>query len=174
MNRYIACAVVFVVCVTVVGAQGPSKKLTAAEQTKLFQRNRPMIQSLVDSSVNLSVNANDYLKRSKTYSEVLEKFHEEILNAAKQEDAGRVAELGKHLGAVIENGLTPNLQEASRQIPRNGTNWDKLKELQRQTTDTLESLQSATQKKWPESPEVREMIQMLDKAKGTVNQSVGE
>jgi hypothetical protein len=47
-----------------------------------------------------------------------------------------------------------------------------LKGLQLQTVDTLESLQSAAQKKWPKSTEVNEMIKMLDKAKDELHQSV--
>jgi hypothetical protein len=172
MTRYIGCAFVFIFCVAIVGAQGPRNKLTAAEQSKLFQRNRSMIQSLVRSSIDISASRDDFLKRSKTYEKVLEQFHEEIVRSANEEDAGRVAELGKHLSSVIEKGLTPNLKDAARQIGQNGTNWDKLKGLQLQTVDTLESLQSAAQKKWPKSTEVNEMIKMLDKAKDELHQSV--
>ena len=56
---------------TLVGAQGPKTGLTAAQQQQLFQRNRAMIQTLVDSSVDMSTRSNDPVHRAKTYRKVI-------------------------------------------------------------------------------------------------------
>jgi hypothetical protein len=158
---------------TIAGAQGPKNSLTAAQQHELFQRNRSMIVSLVDSSVEISDVAGDYILRSRSYRKVVNQFHEELTRAAESGNAARVAELGKHFDTVLRQGLTPSLKAANRNIGPDGTGRKDLQEIRDRTLELVDWLKDKAKNKWGDTPEVREVIESLERTKQELSTSVG-
>lgn len=156
----------------VVGAQGPRSGLTAAQQQELFQRNRSMIETLVDSTVEMSTHSGDHLQRAKTYKNVLVEFQRELGNAANSSDAGRIAELGSHLDTLMRQGMAPSMREAQRQIGPRGSGQQDLLELRDRTVELVDWLQNNARNKWADTPEVRDMIQKLELSKKELSNSV--
>lgn len=157
----------------VVGAQGPRQGLTAAQQQQLFQRNRSMIQTLVDSTVDMSsTHSNNALERAKTYKKVIVEFQRELGSAADSSDAARITELGTHLDTLMRQGLAPSLKKAQDQIGPRGTGQKDLYELRDRTVELVDWLQNNARNKWADTPEVREMIQKLELSKKELSGSV--
>jgi hypothetical protein len=156
----------------VVGAQGPKSGLTASQQRQLFQRNRSMIQSLVDSTVDMSNQSGDYLQRAKTYRKVIVEFQRELGSAAESSDATRIAELGNHLDTLMRQGMAPSLKAAQQQIGPRGTGQKDLYELRDRTVELVDWLQDKARNQWADTPEVREVIQKLELSKKELSGSV--
>jgi len=165
MIRNAACLMVFAALSLMASAQAAKPRLTSTQQHDLFKQNRAMIQSLVDSSVEISNVSGDYLQRAKSYRKVVMKFQEELSNAAEGSDPARVAELGKHLDTVLRQGLAPSMQKAAQQIGPTGTGKEELKEMSARTVELVQWLQDKATNKWADTPEVREVIESLKKTK---------
>ena len=165
MIRNAACSMIVILLAALAGAQGPKTGLTAAQQHQMFQRNRVMIQTLVDSSVEISAMSGDYLQRSRSYRKVIMKFENELTDAANGNDAGRIAEIGKHLNTVMRQGLAPSLQAAVRQVGADGTGQKDLREIRDRSVELVEWLQDKAKNKWADTPEVREVIESLERTK---------
>lgn len=165
MIRNAAVLMIFAGLAAIAGAQGPKIGLTASQQHQLFQRNRIMIQTLVDSSVEISTQSGDYLQRAKSYRKVIMKFENELTDAANGNDAGRVAEIGKHLDTVMRQGLAPSLQSAVRQVGPDGTGRKDLQEIRDRSVELVEWLQDKAKNKWADTPEARELIESLERTK---------
>lgn len=158
----------------VVGAQGPRSGLTAAQQQQLFQRNRGMIQTLVDSSVDMSTRSGDALHRAKTYRKVVVAFQTELRSAADTSDATRIAELGNHLDTLMRQGLAPSLKAAQQQIGPNGTGKKDLLDLRDRTLELVDFLQDKARNQWADTPEVRDVIQKLELSKKEISNSLAQ
>lgn len=157
----------------VVGAQGPRTGLTAAQQQLLFQRNRTMIQTLVDSTIDMSADSGDYLKQAKTYKKVIVEFQRELGSAADSSDAKRIAELGNHLDTLMRQGMAPSLKAAHQQIggPK-GSGYKDLLELRDNTVNLVDWLQDKARNQWADTPEVREVIEKLERSKKELGNAV--
>lgn len=173
MIRTAAVLLIAAALCVVAGAQGPKPGLTAAQQHELFRRNRAMITTLVDSSLEISDNANDAVKRSHSYRKVILELEKELSGAADRGDAARVAELGKHLDVVMRQGLSPSLKAANTQVGPQGSGRDKLIDIRDRSVELVDWLQDKAKNKWADTPEVREVIQSLDRTKKELNSSVG-
>jgi hypothetical protein len=171
MIRHAACLMIFAALAALAGAQGPKPGLTAAQQHQLFQRNRVIIETLVESSLEICDNSGSYLRRTKSYRKVIMGLQAELSGAADGSDAARVAELGKHLDTVMRQGLAPSLQKAVQQIGRDGTGKKDLQEIRDRTVELVDWLQDKASNKWADTPEVREVIQSLVKAKKELSET---
>lgn len=156
----------------VVGAQGPKSGLTAAQQQQLFQRNRLMIQTLVDGTVDMSNQSGDYIHRAKTYRKVIVEFQRELGSAADSSDAVRIAELGKHLDTLMRQGLAPSLKAAQQQIGPKGTGKQDLLDIRDRTLELVDWLQDKARNEWADTPEVREVILKLEQSRKDLANSV--
>jgi hypothetical protein len=97
-----------------VGAQGP-KALMPQQRAELYKKNRPMIERLVEKTVESSRTPSNHLKRADSYYKVLFDFSKEIKAAREANDADRVAELTNHLTYLLDEGLAPTLGDARAQ-----------------------------------------------------------
>ena len=173
MIRNASILVIVAAMAAVVGAQGPRSGLTAAQQQQLFQRNRAMIQTLVDSTVDMSTQSGDYVYRAKTYRKVIVEFQRELGSAADSSDAARIAELGKHLDTLLRQGLVPSIRDAQeKQIGPKGTGKQDLLDIRDRTLELVDWLQDKARNKWADTPEVRDVIQKLELAKKELSSSV--
>jgi hypothetical protein len=172
MVRHTGVLLIFAALSALAGAQAPEPKLTALQQQQLFQKNRKMIETLVDCSVETSNQSSNPLDQAKTYGKLVDMFRKELENAAHDENAGRISELGRHLNTVLDRGLAPSLQAADRVIGAEGTGRDALLDIRNRNLELVEWLERQASNKWADSPEVREVIQSLDKTKKELRSSV--
>jgi hypothetical protein len=173
MIRQALVLLIFVGLSALAGAQGEKPALSASQQQQLFQKNRGMIKTLVDSSLEISQMSGDGVQRTQCYVKVVQQFREELDRAANDADPSRVAELGKHLDTVLRKGLTPSLRDAHVQIGPGGTGVEKLGEIRRDSLILVDWLQTKARDKWPDTPEVREVIDSLEKTKNDLD-SIGK
>lgn len=173
MIRNASCLLIFAVLAAIAGAQGPKTGLTAAQQQQLFQRNRAMIQSLIESSLEITDKSGDYIQRSRSYRKVILEFQQELSSAADSDDAARLAELGTHLDTVMRQGLAPSLVKAHRQIGPDGTGRRDLHEIRDRTVELVDWLQDKAKNKWADTPEVRKVIESLEETKKELKASAG-
>ena len=110
--------------VAVVGAQGP-KGATAPQKGELFKKNRPVIEMIVQKTVQSS--SNDHVKRAESYYDVLRAFSKEIGAASQLHDTARVDELTQHLVTLLDKGLAPTLADARRQVEQGTGNEEYVK-----------------------------------------------
>jgi hypothetical protein len=113
IRQLLTLTIVAIVC-AVVGAQG-SKALLPQQRAELYKKNRPMIERLVEKTVESSQTPNNHLKRADSYYKVLFDFGKEIKAAREANDADRVAELTTHLTILLDEGLAPTLGQARAQ-----------------------------------------------------------
>src|SRR5207248_2002719 len=111
-------------------AAPPAPPLSLAEQAQHFQRNRKLIEKLVDSGMVLALARDeDALRRVTCCSELARSLGDEMKQAAQEREGGRVAELGQHLQLLLKDGLAITLQKARRQIPPGSAELDQLIEV---------------------------------------------
>jgi hypothetical protein len=115
MLRHTLSTVVIVFLVAVVGAQGP-KAITPQQQSKLFEKNRFVVEKIVEKTLESSRVPGEHVKRANSYYEILYKFNKEIDQARQANDTARVDELSKHLGTLLDKGLAPTLVDARKQV----------------------------------------------------------
>lgn len=115
---------------TLAAADAPPAGPTAAEQLKLLKSNRDLLEDLIDHGINVSKPAtildrtNECRKAAGTLANALARAAEE-----SSPDADRVVELSEHLGSLWSDGLTPNLQTATAQIPPESPEYGRLKDV---------------------------------------------
>lgn len=171
IRRIVSLLAVAVAC-GFAGAQSSRSGLTASQQQKLFQKNRAMIQAIISSNLEMSKNSGSALSRANSYRPIITEFEKELSNAAEVEDAGRIAELGKHFDTVMRQGLAPTLKAAARQIGPEGTGRPNLLEIRDDSIRLVQWLQNKARDKWSDTPEVREVLESLEKTKRDLGNSV--
>jgi hypothetical protein len=141
MNRIPLLLAVFVTAlVPLAGAQDPVPRPDTAARARLFQRNRDLIQTLVQGGLRLAA-ADDALQRAECCSRVAEHLATEMQQAALNHEEARIAELGVHLGALLETGVAANLSTARKQIPVGSTLERNLREVRDRTAQFVEPLE---------------------------------
>lgn len=115
MIRRLLSVIVVAAFAAVVGAQAP-RALLPQQRAELYKKNRPMIERLVEKTVESSRTPNDHVKRADSYYKVLFDFSREITDARKANDTERVDELTKLLLQLLDKGLRPTLDDARRQV----------------------------------------------------------
>jgi hypothetical protein len=128
------------VLVPLAGAQQVASGPDVAVRARLFQRNRDLIQTLVEGGLRLAA-ADDALGRAECCSSVAEHLAAAIQQAALNQERARVAELGLHLRALLEAGVAANLSMARRQIPSGSTLERSLREVRDRTAHLVEPLE---------------------------------
>lgn len=96
-------------------AASPRPDGAEGETVRRFQRNHVLIQTLVKEGLALAAEA-DPLKRADVCNGVTTCLTAEIDLAANDHEDGRVAELGRHLGVWLEDGVAFNLTIARGKI----------------------------------------------------------
>ncbi len=88
---------------------GPERILQA-------QRNQKLVDKLVDGGLKLA-REDDRVKRAEYCNNLAKNLVEEIRQAADDHDGDRVVELGRHLQALLKNGVAGNLSKERSQVP---------------------------------------------------------
>jgi hypothetical protein len=129
VKRFLSVVLFSAVVAAWVGAQGQAPRPSPADQAKMIQRNRALYHTAVNRGLNLTKQF-DALDRAGTCTELAKEWAKEVETAAKARDHARVAELGKQLSQVVEQGVVPNLEEARKQI-KAGSLYEKALEKRR-------------------------------------------
>jgi len=116
--------------------------LTAADRLKQLQSNRKLVEKLVGHGVSLA-NANEPLKRAGHCRSAMGELTLALDGAIREQDASRVAELGEHLAAIVNDGLIPNLKEAKPNATPASPAFAEFIALHTSSTDELQRLQSS-------------------------------
>jgi hypothetical protein len=122
----------------VVGAE-TAKTPNARERAELFKKNRPLIERLIEKTVESSRTPNDYVKQADTYYKVLFDFSNEIKKARDSRENDRVQELTDHLTTLLEKGLMPTLKQARLQV-EGGTGEEEFQKVKAELLEQLEAL----------------------------------
>src|SRR5262249_6341611 len=81
------------------------------------------------------------LRRAECCNGLIAGLVEELQQAARAGDTARVAELGAHLRALLEEGLLPNVEAVRRQTLPGTLLEQKLENVRAQTVNLLQSLE---------------------------------
>jgi hypothetical protein len=115
---------------------------SAAELAQRFRKNINLLRTLVKEAVLLADLPGDQcaLKRAKCCNAIVEKFAEEINGAAVEQQGARVADLGKFLKSVLQDGVATNLSAARQQLPQGKVSMNDLKDVESATESYLGTL----------------------------------
>src|SRR5262249_55784977 len=108
MNRWWVLPILCAALAAGVWAEDVPEAPSAAAQAKLFQRNRVLLQTLVQGGLELA-KQEDPVKRAGCCNDLAKQLANEIRLAAQSRDAYRAAELGDHLYALLHDGVAGNL-----------------------------------------------------------------
>jgi hypothetical protein len=136
MPRLVPTALIVGIVAAWASAQGPAGP-TAADRLKLFDRNRPLLEKLVDAAV-LAAGRSKAVDRADACRVAAEHLTRELAEAAAGNDPDRVSEVGEYLSAVLTDGLTPTLDEARRTVPAGSADADALLAVYRQAAADAE------------------------------------
>ncbi|MBY0528062.1 MAG: hypothetical protein K2R98_31990 [Gemmataceae bacterium] len=142
-----------VVAVGSIKAQEPG---LASEAVRRFEKNRTLLQALVNGSVKLAVE-DDLVKRAEVCKGVSKYFADEIQNAAVNREGTRAVELGQHLRDLLQRGVAANLTAVVAATPEGSTRQEECKQVGREVTDVLGPLQDRLQN--AVTPESQEYMQ---------------
>ena len=118
MARWAYILAAFVALAAWAGAQGPAPAapLTAEDKLRLLKANGALIEDLVSDGVNLS-RAGNSVESAARCRAASRSLVNAIGEAARVEDAERVAELTGLFRTVVVDGLLPTLAEAKLGVP---------------------------------------------------------
>lgn len=173
MKRSLVLLLLFVLLNGVVSAQG-KRSATPPELAKLFARNRGMLDDLISGSVRMA-GTSDALRRTESYTPVLQSLSGEMRAAVAEGDAIRAAELGRHLTRLLDQGVAPVLTTARAKIAIGSQDESKLYRLRDQSTALIEtigqSIREGEEKK--SSPELRMLLKSLEASSAKVKKAAG-
>jgi hypothetical protein len=92
-------------------AVGQPPSPSGEERARQWQRDQELVRELVDTGLTLA-REEDALRRAAACKQLANVFSREIRRAAADRDGARVADLGRHLQAVLETGVAANLRSA--------------------------------------------------------------
>jgi hypothetical protein len=165
MARWVYLLAAFVALAAWAGAQGPvpPAPLSAEDKLRLLKTNGTLIDELVRDGVEMS-KPGTQVQRVERCRQTSLPLVNAIRDAAKVEDAERVAELTNLFGAFVRDGLAPTLADAKRNVPPQSPDAVKLHELQGSAVKDLNELrESATSTgKLANSPRVKDALKQLD------------
>lgn|SRR5262245_8250589 len=172
-KRYVFSTLLFAAMAAWAGAQPGTTKPRPDQMLQLVQRNQNLYKKLVGGSLTLAKMSSSPLARSESYDAVIRELEEEIKRAAQAGEAGRVAELTRHMTDVLEKGLTPNLQKARKLISEGSPDEKKLLDLRGLTQRMTGELgQEIAKSSVANSAKVKELLEALEAARQKVEKAV--
>jgi hypothetical protein len=122
------------------GAQNPAQPaLSPEDKLRLLRTNSALIDDLVRDGLKLAV-ANDPVARADGARNASRSLVNAIEQAARSEDAERVAELTGLFREVVRDGLVPTMREAQETVPPQSKGGQRLRELRGLADKDLEGL----------------------------------
>ncbi|MBY0251873.1 MAG: hypothetical protein K2X54_10905 [Methylobacterium organophilum] len=116
MARWLTTTAVLFALATWAGAQNTGSGLSAADQRRLLKSNGTLINNLVDHGLKLS-RADGVEKRAEQCRRAAKLLAEAAQDAARKQEAERVAALSELLQEVVRKGFVPTLEDGWRMVP---------------------------------------------------------
>jgi hypothetical protein len=138
VRRFLTLALLAVTA-TLAWADDPAARL-AAERARQFERNRNLIDALVQSALHLA-GEDDALKRADQCAGLAEQLGQEIRDAAHNHDTARISELSSHFQAMLEQGVAGNLLFAKKSVAAGSHLDQKMGDLRGRTADVIKNLE---------------------------------
>jgi hypothetical protein len=124
-------------------ADAPANR-EAAERARRLQRNRPLVEELVEGGLRLA-GEKDALRRADRCNDLARHLADEIGTAADHNEGARAAELGQHLNDLLEQGVAGNLSEARSHIPAGSSEEEQLRDVHDRAAGLLGPLEQQLQ-----------------------------
>lgn len=109
---------------------------TAADSLRMLKLNRGLYEDLTAHALALG-ERHTALDRADECRRVADRLGREVQDAARLNNPDRVAEVGDHLGAVVADGLVPNLTDARDGISPKSPEFKRLQDVHREAFDGL-------------------------------------
>jgi hypothetical protein len=164
MARWLYLLTAFVALAAWAGAQGPvpSAPLSAEDKLRLLRANSTLIDNLVRDGVAMST-ASDPVDRAERCRYTARTLVNAIQDAARAEDAARVAELTTLFRSVVVEGLIPTLNDAKQNVTPESPGAKKLGEVQTNSVRDVTDLKAAaTTGKLADNPHVKAALKQID------------
>jgi hypothetical protein len=166
MKRYFALSLLMVSLAALASADegsttpGPARILQA-------QRNQKLVDKLVDGGIDLA-RAADRVERAKCCNELARSLAEEIKQAADDHDGDRAVELGRHLQALLKNGVAANLVKERSQVPQGSARESELRQVRDDSTGITAPLLTNLPETMKENPAaLAEVLQAVQEAQAS-------
>lgn len=142
MTRTLLVGLIFASLSAWVSAQPGPATPSPAEQLRLMQANRPLLDALLEASLKVS-EANSPLLRADACRTAVATLGSALRDASADQDANpdRVIELSDHLTIVVTEGLAPTLAQARQTIPPGSPDFERLKTVQAELRQDLDAIQ---------------------------------
>jgi hypothetical protein len=163
MARWVYMLVVFAVLAGWAGAQNQAQPaLSAEDKLRLLRTNRVLINSLVHDGVIMS-GANDPVVRAVKCRDASLSLVQAIQDAAKTENAERVAELTGLFRELVHDGLVPTMNEARQIVPPQSPSGVTLAQLRENASKDVVGLKALIPTgKMGDNPRIKEALKQLD------------
>lgn len=171
MARALYLLFAFTVLAAWAGAQPPAAPaaLSAEDKLRLMRANGNLVESLVRDGLTLARATNAEDRAAQCRGAALSLLRA-IEDAAKAEDAERVAELAGLYREVVRDGLLPTISEAQVGVTPESPSGRKLRDLRRATTNDVTALKAALPAgKVADSPRVRDAVRDLEALTAELN-----
>jgi len=138
MKRWVVLPVAAALLASIAWSDTPPP--AGAARLRQLHRNRRLVDALVNGGLRLAAEP-DPLKRAECCHGLAENLAGEIGQAATDHDSARVAELGRHLQSVLQEGVADNLHDARRLIPPGSAREAELRRVGRRAADGMKPLE---------------------------------
>jgi len=126
MKRYFALLLLVTGLAALASADERPATQPGPERILQAQRNQRLVDTLVTGGLDLA-RAEDRLARAKCCNELARSLAQEINQAADDHDGDRAIELGRHLQALLKNGVAANLVKERTVVPQGSARESELR-----------------------------------------------
>jgi hypothetical protein len=167
MKRYFALSLLMMSLAALALADEPSVASPGPARILQAQRNQKLVEKLVSGGLDLA-RAADRLDRAKCCNELAKSLAEEIKQAADDHDGERAVELGRHLQALLKNGVAANLVKERSHVPQGSARESELRQVRDDSTGITAPLLSDLPETMKENPTaLAEVLQAVQEAQAS-------
>jgi hypothetical protein len=167
MKRYFALSLLMVSLAALALADEPPVASPGPARILQAQRNQKLVDKLVDGGLDLA-RAADRVERAKCCNELARSLAEEIKQAADDHDGDRAVELGRHLQALLKNGVAANLLKERTIVPQGSARESVLRQVSDDSTGITAPLLSDLPETMKENPTaLAEVLQAVQEAQAS-------
>ncbi|MCI0456663.1 MAG: hypothetical protein L0Z62_06750 [Gemmataceae bacterium] len=152
-------------------ADGPNVP-TAAERVRRFQRDRALVERLVEGGLRLA-GESDTLKRADECGRLARSVAEEIARAVTAKEQPRADRLGQHLEALLVRGVAANLSLASASLPLDSPRRPEVRQVGDRALAVMLPLEKELQQV-PSPQQAQALRQSLTRGRTELEQAVRE
>jgi hypothetical protein len=167
MKRYFPLLFLVAGLAALASAQERPSPIPGPERILQAQRNEKLVDTLVTGGLDLA-RAPDRLARAKCCNELARSLAAEIKQAAEDHDGDRAVELGRHLQALLKNGVAANLVKERASVPQGSAREPELRQVSEDSTGITAPLIDDLPGVMKENPgALTEVLQMIKDAQAS-------